>query len=202
MDELIKDGDISLPNEGINLNLNNNAYSRIGEEIARKRFTFVNDSATSLDNATLKTKNEESQLRFDTIELVRGNNKKHMPYKNSFKRKILDEKINSSEVVNELPYFIARSINRITIVNSRGCGVPPFVEGDLGTFKIYYTAINSGEIEGEPIMTYSYFLDSAGTIRLEDSFYASSEVTVLISGVCNAYNYEINLGEFVKVPIF
>lgn len=167
------------------------------EEISRKRYAFVNINAKEQDSSTLKNRVEEMEINFDDIELVRGNNKKHMPYKNSFKRRVLDEIGSSGGGLPQLPFVVAYAIPRVTVFNSRGCsGSLPFSDGDPGSFRVYYRSLEVTEL-GEK---FEYFLDPQGLLSLRESAYLND--TILLYQACSGINYDAETNDFYPVPVF
>lgn len=169
----------------------------IVSEITRKQFTLIDKNVRELKSETLKEKIEANELELGKIDLVRGNNTKHMNYKNSVKRRVLDNIVDNAEPELVLASMLAVLIPRTEIINGRGCQFqPPLAIGQEGVFKIYYTYLIGGDYQ-----SYTFFNDSKGLIPFNWSAIASN--TLILNSYCFGLNTNLgNQTQFYQVNVF
>lgn len=86
---------------------------------------------------------------------------------------------------------MASSMSKVSVINGRACNLyPPYQEGMLGLFRVYYIETNSG---------IGYYLDAAGTQSLESVY---SNDTVSLGSYCNAFNYDSDSNKWYQVEVF
>lgn len=129
-------------------------------------------------------------VNYNKVKILRGNNKKQLQFKNSFKEKIVKDITNENEEIvldESLPSYWAILLNRVEVINGRGCGATidvftenafsVYIDGDLG--------FNGISIYTDPQMTEIPNMDGK---------------TIFIYNTCTGYNYD--LGSFNVVPVF